>query len=218
MNPGEQVRGPHQGRPVLELGERERPHAAMVLVHGRGASAADILTLVPEFERPGWLYLAPDAAGGQWYPDRFTAPVERNEPWLSSALHLVGEVRDRAGAAGVPVERTVLLGFSQGACLALEFAARNARRYGALAGLSGGLIGPDGMERSDRGSLDGTPAFLGCGDPDPHIPAHRVAHAAETLRALGADVTAVLYPGLGHTVGPDELEHVRALLRGIDGL
>lgn len=205
--------GPHQGQPVLAVGEEERPAAAMVLLHGRGASARDILTLVPEVRQPGWLYLAPEAAGGRWYPERFTAPLERNEPWLSSALALVASTLDRAGAAGVPAERTVLLGFSQGACLALEFAARNARRYGGLVGLSGGLIGPDALPRRYEGSLDGTPAFLGCGDRDPHIPAYRVEAAGAALRALGAEVTSALYPGLGHTVSEDELEHVRALER-----
>jgi phospholipase/carboxylesterase len=205
--------GPHQGQPVLAVGEAERPAAAMVLLHGRGASARDILTLVPEVREPGWLYLAPQAAGGEWYPERFTAPLERNEPWLSSALALVGTTLDRVGAAGVPLERTVLLGFSQGACLALEFAARNARRSGGLVGLSGGLIGPDDLPRAYEGSLDGTPAFLGCSDTDPHIPVYRVEQAGAELRRLGADVTVVLYPGLGHTVSDDELEHVRAIER-----
>ncbi len=210
-----EVGGPHHGQPVLAVGEREHPTAAMVLLHGRGASARDILTLVPEAQQPGWLYLAPQAAGGAWYPDTFMAPLERNEPWLSSALELVAGTLARAGAAGVPANRTVLLGFSQGACLALEFAARNARRYGGLVGLSGGLIGPDGMPRHHEGSLDGTPAFLGCSDRDPHIPAHRVRHAETVLRELGADVTAVLYPGLGHTVDEDELEHVREIERRV---
>jgi phospholipase/carboxylesterase len=206
------VTGPHQGQPVLAAGARERPSAAMVLLHGRGASARDILALVPELEAPGWLYLAPEAAGHTWYPDTFMAPPERNEPWLSSALELVGEAIGAAGRAGAPPERTVLLGFSQGACLGLEFAARHARRYGGLVGLSGGLIGPDGVERHDVGSLDGTPVFLGCSERDPHIPAHRVRHAEAVLRALGGDVSAVLYPDLGHAVNADELEHVRAVM------
>jgi phospholipase/carboxylesterase len=205
------VHGPHEGQPVLVVGERERPAAAMVLLHGRGASARDILTLVPDVQQPGWLYLAPQAAGGAWYPNTFMAPLELNEPWLSSALELVAETLGRAGAAGVPPDRTVLLGFSQGACLALEFAARNARRYGGLVGLSGGLIGPDGSPRDYEGSLEGTPAFLGCSDRDPHIPARRVLEAEAVLRELGADVTAVLYPGLGHTVNEDELAHVREI-------
>ncbi len=199
--------------PVLGAGEPlDRAEAAMVMLHGRGASAHDILALVPELERPGWAFVAPQAAGGAWYPDTFMAPIERNEPWLSAALGLVGGLLERMAAAGLPAERTVLLGFSQGACLTLEFAARNARRYGGVVGLSGGLIGPDGVPRRDTGSLDGTPVFLGCSDHDPHIPAHRVRHAADALRGLGAEVTMELYPQLGHEVNRQELDHVRRIM------
>ena len=186
--------------------------AAMVMLHGRGATALDILTLVPELEQPGWTFLAPQAAGATWYPYPFTAPIERNEPWLSSALAVVDELVVRIAAAGIPPERTVLLGFSQGACLALEYAARNARRFGGVVGLSGGLIGPDGAERHDSGSFQGTPAFLGCSDRDPHIPAARVGHAARVLEGLGADVTVVLYPNLDHTVNREEIEQVRDIM------
>ena len=204
---------PHWGLPVLGAGERpDRARLAMVLLHGRGASAADILTLAPELEAPGWAFLAPEARGGAWYPNSFRAPLESNEPWLSSALHVVAEQLHRLGAAGLPPERTVLLGFSQGACLALEFAARNARAYGGLVGLSGGLIGPDGAPRQDAGSLAGTPVFLGCSDHDPYIPAYRVSHATEVLRDLGAEVTMKLYPDLDHSVSPEELGHVRAIM------
>jgi len=201
---------------VLAAGEPlERAEAAMVLLHGRGASARDILTLVPEVEAPGWAYLAPQARGGTWYPNTFMAPLETNEPWLSSALDVVAGLLEQLDRAGIPLERTVLLGFSQGACLTLEYAARNARRYGGVVGLSGGVIGPDGASRSDGGSLAGTPAFLGCSDHDPHIPAYRVQHAAEVLRGLGADVTMVLYPDLGHSVNEDELEHVRGVMNSV---
>jgi len=184
----------------------------MVMLHGRGATAQDILTLVPELEQPGWTFLAPQAAGATWYPYPFTAPIERNEPWLSSALAVVGEALVRIAAAGIPTERTVLLGFSQGACLTLEFAARNARRFGGVVGLSGGLIGPDGAERHDSGSFEGTPAFLGCSDRDPHIPAGRVSHAAGVLEGMGAEVTMVLYPNLDHTVNREEIEQVRGIM------
>src|SRR5262249_28361403 len=161
---------------------------------------------------PGWAFLAPQAAGGTWYPNSFRAPIESNEPWLSSAIGVIGALLDRLAAAGLPPERVVLLGFSQGACLTLEYAARNAQRYGGVAGLSGGVIGPDDRARDDSGSLAGTPAFLGCSDDDPHIPSFRVRHAEEVLRGLGADVTAVLYPDLGHSVNRDELEHVRGIM------
>lgn len=210
-------RGPHSGQPVRQLGvPLEQASAAMVLVHGRGASAADILTIAQELMAPGWTYLAPEAAGGTWYPERFMAPIEVNEPWLSSALEFVGGVISTAGRS-VPEERIILLGFSQGACLTLEYAARNARRYAALIGLSGGLIGPDTGPRDYAGSLDGTPVFLGCSDVDPHIPKDRVDHAAQVLEALGGQVTTRIYPRMGHTVNPDEVDFVRALAAGGSG-
>jgi predicted esterase len=200
----------------------ERATAAMLMLHGRGASADDILSLAPEVKSPGWTFLAPQANGGTWYPNTFRAPIHSNEPWLSSALEVVNGLVGRLGQAGIPPERTLLLGFSQGACLTLEYVARNARRYGAVAGLSGGLIGPDDLERHDTGSLAGTPVFLGCSDHDPHIPAFRVRHAETVLSGLDADVTAVLYRDLDHSVNQDELEHVRDLMRrmaaaGADG-
>jgi predicted esterase len=212
----EQNKGPHQGQPVLAAGEPlERARAAMVLVHGRGATAQDILTLAVELNQPGFVYLAPQAANNTWYPYSFLAPIERNQPYLSSALATLGQVLAHVAAAGIPAERTILLGFSQGACLATEFAARNAQRYGGLVGLSGGLIGPDGTPRDYPGALDGTPVFLGCSDVDPHIPAARVQHSAEVLRRLGGDVTARLYPGMGHTVNEDEIEAVRGIMAAL---
>jgi predicted esterase len=204
----------HAGQPVFATGESpEQAKAAVVLLHGRGASARDILTLAPALAAPGWAFLAPQALGGTWYPNSFRAPIESNEPWLSSALQVVGGLVERLGEDGIGPERTILLGFSQGACLTLEYATRNARRYGGVAGLSGGVIGPDDMPRHDEGSLAGTPVFLGCSDHDDHIPAHRVRHAAEVLRGLGADVAMALYPDLEHAVNEDELEHVRGIMR-----
>jgi len=207
--------GPHDGQPVLLAGEPlDSASAAMILLHGRGASARDILTLAAEVPMPGFAFLAPEAAGGAWYPNRFMEPLESNEPWLSSALETVGRVLGLVDEQ-VPARSVILLGFSQGACLALEFAARAARRYGGLAGLSGGLIGPDGTPRDYPGSLDGTPVFLGCSDVDPHIPAQRVLDTAEVLRALGGEVTVKLYPGMGHEVNADELEHVRRMMAAV---
>jgi phospholipase/carboxylesterase len=204
---------PHAGQPVLHTGAAvEAAPAAMILIHGRGASAEDIIGLAGELGRPDLAFLAPQAAGGAWYPQRFIAPIESNQPWLDSALARIDALVAYLGEAGVPPERVFLLGFSQGACLALEYAARNARRYGGVVGLSGGLIGPDGMERHDTGTLAGTPVFLGCSDVDFHIPKERVLSAAEALRGLGGDVEARLYPGMGHTVNQDELAYVRRML------
>jgi predicted esterase len=167
--------------------------------------------------RPGTAWIAPRAAGGTWYPESFLAPLERNQPWLDSALGSLARVTDGLRDEGLDSRRVVLLGFSQGACLATEFLARNARRWGGLAALSGGLIGPPGTPREYGGGLDGTPVFLGCGDPDPHVPRDRVEESGGVLGALGAEVDVRIYPGLGHAVNGDEIEAVRALLSGVGG-
>jgi predicted esterase len=185
------------------------------MVHGRGASAESILALAPEFGAEDVAYLAPQAAGSAWYPERFIAPVRRNEPQLSSALALLGGLLGHLGQAGIPAERTVLLGFSQGACLALEFAARSPQRYGGLVALSGALIEDGDQPRAYIGSLAGTPAFLGCSDVDFHIPLERVRRSTALLRGLGAEATERIYPGMGHTVNADEIAHVRAMLLGL---
>jgi predicted esterase len=187
----------------------------MILIHGRGADAEAILALAAEVDTPAFAYLAPQAANQTWYPNRFIAPLEDNEPWLSDALSVVHGLLVRLDDKGIPAERTILLGFSQGACLALEYAARHPRRYGGLIGLSGGLIGPPGTSWEGTGSLDGTPVFLGCGDPDPHIPHERFLETEKTLKALGAEVTASLYPGLGHTVNRVELQQVRRMMESL---
>jgi predicted esterase len=197
---------------VLTAGRRlADAAAAMIMVHGRGASAADILTIAEALERPSLAYLAPQAEGNAWYPYGFMAPIEQNEPWLSKALHTVDDLVEQV-IARIGARRLALLGFSQGACLTLEYAARNPRRYGALVGLSGGLLGPAGMSLDHPGSLEGTPVFLGCSDVDPHIPAQRVRETASALERQGARVTARLYPGLGHEVNEEELDHVRTLV------
>jgi phospholipase/carboxylesterase len=206
---------PHKGMPVLEAGEKlGKARAAMILLHGRGATAEDIMTLAAELMYPGFAYLAPQAAGNAWYPNPFTAPLEANEPYLSSALEVVQTLLARVQET-IPAERVILLGFSQGACLTLEFAARHARRYGGVVGLSGGLIGPDGTPRDYPGDFEGTPAFLGCSDVDPHIRKDRVIEAADVFTRMGAQVTVRLYPGMGHTVIEDEIDSVRAIVEAI---
>lgn len=207
---------PHGGQPVRTAGAPlTEAEVAMVMVHGRGASAESILTLAPALAGPGVAFLAPQAGGSQgnqWYPYGFMAPIERNEPGISSGMRAIERVLTQIGAAGIPPTRTLLLGFSQGACLASEFVARHAHRYGGLAVLSGGLIGPDGTPRNYPGSLEGTPVFLGCSDVDSHIPAARVRESGEVLERLGGEVTLRLYPGMGHMVNDDEIEAVRAMV------
>jgi phospholipase/carboxylesterase len=209
--------GPHRGQPVLTTGAPlTEAAAAMIMVHGRGATAESILTLAAEFERPDIAYLAPQAVANTWYPYSFLALVEQNEPWLSSALATVGRALDAVEQAGFPAERTFLLGFSQGACLSLEYVARNPQRYAGVAGLSGGVIGPLGSERKAPPGhpLDGTPIFLGCSDVDPHIPVERVHETTVLMRAMGAAVTERIYRGMGHTINQDEIDHIREMLHG----
>jgi predicted esterase len=205
--------GPHGGQPVLTGGAPlERALAAVVMLHGRGGTADLILKLTSHFSELEFAYIAPQAAGNTWYPRRFLAPVATNEPKLSSALAVVGELLERVHAAGIPPKHTMLLGFSQGACLALEYAARNPQRYGGVIGLSGALIGPPGAHDDFTGDLAGTPVFLGCSDADPHIPLENVHYTAEVMRRLGGDVDERIYPGMGHIISQDELDIVRALM------
>ena len=207
------ITGPHQGQPVLTYGEPlEQAKAAMIMMHGRGAGAEDMLGLAAELNQSGFIYLAPQAAGYSWYPNSFLAPIASNEPGLSSALAVIASLLAQLAEAGIGPERTILSGFSQGACLSLEFTARNAQRYGGVASLSGGLIGPDGTPRDYAGSLDGTPIFLGCSDRDFHIPKKRVEDSAEVLQRIGGNVTARLYPNMGHTVNLDEIRFVKSMM------
>ncbi len=204
---------PHQDQPVRHEGKPlDEARAAMILLHGRGATAEDILLLAHELDHPDFAYLAPQAAGYTWYPNSFLAPIPQNEPGISSGIALIGQLVDETIAAGVPQERIVIAGFSQGACLGLEYVARNAGRFGGVLGFSGGLIGPDGTPRDYQGSLDGTPVFLGCSDVDFHIPKQRVEDTAAVLGDLGAAVTMRFYPGMGHTVIQDEIDFGRNMV------
>jgi phospholipase/carboxylesterase len=189
--------------------------AVAIMVHGRGGSAADILGLGEALGLDDVAYLAPQAEDHSWYPYSFLAPLERNEPLLSNALATLAAAVDACGRHGFAPERVALIGFSQGGCLALEYAARNAQRFGAVAGLSAGLIGPPGMARNYAGSLAGTPVFLGCSDVDAHLPLARVHETRDALTALGGAVTERIYPGMPHTVNDDEVAHVSRLLAGI---
>jgi predicted esterase len=207
------VAGPHKVEDTIAAGAPlESAKAALILVHGRGATAESILPLGDAFGVSDLAIVAPQASANTWYPYTFLAPTEANEPWLSSALALIGALVAQLGERGFPPEKIALAGFSQGACLATEFSARNARRYGAILGFSGGLIGPPGTPRNYQGSLAGTPVFLGCSDTDPHIPLERVDETAEVLTKLGGVVDKRIYPGFGHSVNEDEVAAAKALL------
>lgn len=193
------------GAPLAEA------RAAVIMLHGRGGSAEDILSLGREFDTGDIAFVAPQAPGRSWYPFSFLAPIAQNEPFLSDALATVGATVASVGEH-IAADKIFLLGFSQGGCLALEYGARNARRYGGLIGLSAGLIGPRDTPRSYSGSLDGTPVFLGCSDIDAHIPLWRVNESAKVLRELGGAVTENIYPGMGHTIIADEIAVARDML------
>ena len=210
--------GPHHGQPVVVAGAPlATARAVGVLLHGRGATALSILDLGDAINRADVAWLAPQARGNTWYPNRFVAPIESNEPWLTSALAAVVDVVAQVEEAGAARSRVVLVGFSQGACLAIESLIRTPGIAAGVAGLSGGLIGPPGTVWPEAGRLDGVPVFLGCSDVDFHIPKERVLESADVLRARGAEVTAILYPGMDHTVNDEEIGHVRALFDRLGG-
>ena len=187
----------------------------MILVHGRGATPESMLPLADAFGRDDILYLAPRAGGNTWYPNSFLAPIEANEPWLSSALGVIAALVARLEADGFTSDRIGILGFSQGACLTCEFAGRNARRYGMIAALTGGVIGPPGTPRNYPGSLDGTPVFMGSSDIDPHVPLDRLHETRDVFTKLGAKVDMRIYPRMGHTVNDDEVKAVREMLAAL---
>jgi predicted esterase len=206
----------HAGQPVEVVGRPlDETDAVMVMVHGRNASATNILSLAEPLAHPAFTYSAPSAFGNTWYPYGFMEQKERNEPWLTSALSVLHDLVSDILRRGIPAARVVLLGFSQGACLTCEFAVRNAQRYGGVIAYSGGVIGPPGTTWEYDGSFGGTPVFLGCSDVDAHIPRSRVDETAELFERMGAHVTKRIYPGMGHMVNEDELEFTRQLMHGI---
>lgn len=205
--------GPHAGQRIEARGRPLGEGAAvMIMVHGRNAAPENILELVPSLDQPDFTYVAPAAHGNTWYPYTFLAPIERNEPGITSGISVIHDVIDRATAHGISLSRIVLLGFSQGACLAATAAVRRPARYGGIVVYSGGLIGPPGSTWEVEGQFDGTPVFLGCGDPDAHVPADRVRESGAVFERMGASVTERIYPGMGHTVSSDELEWTRGLM------
>ena len=204
---------PHRDQPVRTAGASlTQAAAAIVLLHGRGASAEDILGLAGEMYDERIAYLAPEAADHRWYPYSFMAPIAENEPWLSSALAKVAAVVKLAVDGGISLERIFLCGFSQGACLSTEFIARHPARYGGLVAFTGGLIGPADADLHHVGDLAGMPALFSSGDPDPHVPWSRVLASAKQFTAMGAEVHTQRYPGRPHTVLPQEIKSARELI------
>ena len=196
----------HAGAPLNEAS------AMMIMVHGRGAGPGDILGLADDLRGDGLCFLAPEAAGWSWYPQSFMAPRQANEPFLSSAIHQLSSLLQRLEAGGMPRQRMILMGFSQGACLSLEVAARNGQRYAGVVAFSGGLIGAELDADYGSSGLDGTPVFLGCSDRDPHIPLPRVKESSIIMKRLGGEVTERIYPGMPHTINQDEIQWLQDLV------
>lgn len=204
---------PHKDTPVFFDGETiEKAKAAVVMVHGRGSSAEEILTIASDLPGEGFLFAAPQAYNNTWYPYSFLYPAEQNEPGISSGIKKIEKVISDLNHKGIDKEKIILLGFSQGACLALEFSARNPWRYGGIAGLSGGLIGQKIFEENYSGNLNYTPVFLGCSNVDPHIPLERVNLTAEIFKKLKGDVNKRIYENMPHTINQDEISFIAHLM------
>jgi len=207
---------PHKDTPVLFSGEASaKAKAAVIMMHGRGSDAEEILTLAEELPSEGFIFAAPQANNNTWYPYSFLYPIEQNEPGITSGLKKIESVILELNEKGIPSEKIMLLGFSQGACLTLEFSARNPARYGGIIGLSGGLIGQKIIDEKYSGNLDHTPVFLGCSDVDPHIPLDRVSHSAEIFIKLKGNVEKRIYKNMPHTINKDEISYITGLMNSL---
>jgi phospholipase/carboxylesterase len=201
-------------RQVVEAGlPLSKASRALIMLHGRGATAQDILSLQNEFQLSDYYIVAPQATNHTWYPYSFLSPIAENEPWLSSALHLVRDLVTDIEKAGIKSDKIYILGFSQGACLALEFATRNARKWGAVIAFTGGLVGDQINRANYSGDFEKTKVFIGNGDNDPHVPLARTQESADLMHTLGALVTLKVYPALPHTINRDELKIASEMLR-----
>lgn len=202
----------HQKQLITSGHELQNAKKALIMLHGRGATAEDILSLAPNLHLNDYALIAPQATNYTWYPYSFLVPPKENEPWLTSALTLITEVVQDINKAGIADENIYFLGFSQGACLTLEYVTRNARRWGGVVAFTGGLIGDKLHTENYRGDFGGTPVFIGTSDPDPHVPVERVRESAAVIRNMHASVTEKVYPAMGHTINHDELAKVNSLI------
>lgn len=215
-NPITDNTGPHQSQKTYTSGKSlDEAKAAMILIHGRGATAPSILELASLLPHPDMAYLAPQAANTTWYPYSFLSPIPQNEPGISSGLQVIGDLIEQIETAGIPRHKIIIAGFSQGACLASEYVARNPDRYGGLLAFSGGVIGPLGMERNDTGDVQDMPVFLGCSDVDFHIPVERVYETAQIFTDLNGQVNVKIYPNMGHTIIQEEIDEAMKIVNSI---
>ncbi len=200
---------------IIKAGKSlEEADKALIMIHGRGADAEDILTLADHLPVKDFALLAPQATGHSWYPYSFLAKPEQNEPWLSTALEMLQQLVADIRAQGIAADKIWFLGFSQGACLTLEFVTRNAARYGGVAAFTGGLIGDRIYAERYKGDFDGTPIFIGTSDPDPHVPVERVHDSTAFLQGMRAVVTEKVYPGMGHTISGEEIAQAARIVFG----
>lgn len=201
----------HQEK-IIQAGNTANPTKALIMLHGRGGSAEDILSLSQNLNVKEYLLLAPQATNNSWYPYSFLVPPSQNQPWLDGALQLVDKTVTTAEYAGIKKENIFFLGFSQGACLTTEYIARNAAHYGGAVVFTGGLIGDKIYKENYSGAFNGTPVFMGTSDPDMHVPVERVNTSASLLKQMGAVVTEKIYPGMGHTISQNEIELANQLI------
>ena len=198
---------------IITAGKELKPNSkVLILLHGRGGSADDILSLASHLNVADFTLMAPQATGNSWYPYSFLAPPSQNEPWLSSALNLLKGMLDDLHSKGIPSENIYFTGFSQGACLTLEFVTRNAQKYGGIAAFTGGLIGDKIYPKHYKGDFNNTPVFIGSSNPDPHVPVERLHATATILKNMNARVTEKVYTGMGHTINQDEIEQANTLV------
>ncbi len=193
------------GNPLYSTGK------VLIMLHGRGADAQDILSLSSSLHVKDFTLMAPQATNNSWYPNSFLSPRALNEPWLSSALSMLQSLLNDV-VKEVPENNIYFLGFSQGACLTLEFIAKNPSRYGGVAAFTGGLIGDKIDAENYKGDLLGTPVFIGTSDPDPHVPVERVYQTTSILKSMNADVVEKIYKNMGHTINQDEIDLANELI------
>jgi phospholipase/carboxylesterase len=216
IDPDKPVNGPHQEpKPHRHGASVGRAKAAMIMIHGRGATAKSMFPLADELAQPDFHYIAPQAQHHTWYPHSFLEPKEKNQEGIQSGMQVINDLVESLSNAGIPNENIILLGFSQGACLAQEYIARHPQKLGGIVGLSGGLIGQQVNPEHYKGTLENTPIFIGCGENDQHVPVERIHLTASVMEQLNGAVNKQIYPNMGHTVNEDEIKTIRAMMAKI---
>jgi phospholipase/carboxylesterase len=193
---------------IYQSGNLDNPTKALIMIHGRGGTASDIMGLAESLNVSDYLLIGPEASQNTWYPNSFIAPISSNQPKLDQALELINQAVELAKEKGIQSENIYFLGFSQGACLTLEYTSRNAQKYGGIVAFTGGLIGEKLIRDQYKGEFKNTPVFIGTSDPDFHVPVERVQETTKLMRELGAQVEEKIYPNMGHTITQEEIRIV----------